>query len=79
MLFRELRVGPAVRTVELRHHGRSVFEVRLVDAVLIAVEREQAPVAAQAGGLERIEHGVRRETGVRPRAIGLHGCILRRT
>jgi hypothetical protein len=64
VLFQDLRVAPAPRAVELRHDGRAVFQPHLVDAVLVAVQAEQPPVAAQSRALERVENGFRGEPGV---------------
>ncbi len=65
MVLEDLRVAPAIGAVELRHHVGVVLQAHLVDAVLVAVEREQAPVAAQADALERIQHRVGRQAFIR--------------
>src|SRR3989449_11211772 len=41
MLFRDLPRAPAPGAVELEHDRAAVFQPDLVDAVLVAVEREQ--------------------------------------
>jgi hypothetical protein len=64
MLLADLRVAPAAGTVELDDDRRAVVEHRLVDAVLVAPERDQAAVAANADGLEGIEDEVGRERRV---------------
>jgi len=69
VLFGELRVAPALRAIELGDDARPVFQARLVDAVFVAVEREQPPVAAQADRFERVEHGVRRQAVVGPQML----------
>ena len=55
MLLGDLRVAPAARPIELRDDRRLVLAPHLVDAVLVAVEREQTAVAADADGVERVE------------------------
>lgn len=76
MLFEDRFVRPAGRTVELRDDRRAVFDAHLIYAVFVAVEREQAPVGAQAGrhqhAVERVEHALGRESGER-RAGGRSG------
>ena len=56
-----LRVAPAPGTVELQHHGRRVLAPEPVDAILVAVQREQVPVRLESGRGRGIEHRVRRE------------------
>jgi hypothetical protein len=75
VLLVDLRVGPAPRTIELRHHHLPVVQPHLVDAVLVAVEAEEAPVGRHAGGVDGVEHAVRRELAIRMRAFGMrvHG------
>src|SRR5260221_962530 len=81
VLLEDLSVGPARGTVELRdHRGRrtrtgTVFEPDLVDAVLVAVQREQPPVAGEAHARERVEHGIRGEPRVG--RFGGHRAIVR--
>ena len=41
MLFQNLRPGPAVRAIELDDDRVCLFDAHLIDAVLVAVEREQ--------------------------------------
>jgi len=74
VVLEDLRVAPALRPVELgHHHGRPrafrpagiVLQKDLEDAVLVAVERQQPAVAAQADALQRVEHRVRRQAFVR--------------
>src|SRR5262245_40159512 len=64
VLLVDLSVGPARRAVELGDHDGPVFEIDLVHAVFVAVQREEAPVAAHAGRLERVEHGIGREVRI---------------
>ena len=61
MLFEDRRVAPAARAVELRHHGRLVFDTHLVDPVFVAVQRQHARIADEAGTFHGIEHKVRRK------------------
>ncbi len=70
VLLNDLRVAPALRTVELGHHRFGAgcalvfFQIDLIDAVFIAVESEHAPVAAQADALECVEYGIGRQSGI---------------
>ena len=70
VLLENLRVGPACGAIELCDHRRRRvrrpfrFEPDLVDAVLVAVQREQPPVAREARARKRVEHGVRGEPRV---------------
>ena len=86
MLFENLRIRPAPGPIELRDYlilsprgpppGGRIFLSDLVDAILVAVERKQAPVAAQSEGIERIQDDVRGEPGVGMAFGGLHPPIL---
>ena len=58
-------LAPAPWPVELDDHRRSLFQADLVDAVLVAVERQQAAVAVQADALDGLQHRVRVEPCVR--------------
>jgi hypothetical protein len=73
MFFKDGGVAPALRTVELRDHGRAVFHAHLVHAVLVAVERQHAAVGAHADcaerAVERVEHDFRLEPGERHSAV----------
>jgi len=71
MLFENLRVRPAPRAIELDHAGCGVLQARAVHAILVAVEREHASVAAKADAGERVEDDLRRKSGVGRRlAVG---------
>ena len=72
MFFDDLRVVPAAGAVELDHHRRAVFHTGLVDAVLVAVEREHAAVRHQPDLRQRIEDAVGRQAIV----WGVGGCGL---
>ena len=68
VLLEDLRVAPAAGAIELGDHQPGTLvglDADLVHAVLVAVEREEAAVAAQAGGVDRIEDHVRGEARVR--------------
>jgi len=65
VLLEDLRARPAARPVELGDDGLAVLDPDLVDAVLVAVEREHPPVGAHAGRLDRRDDGLGREPGVR--------------
>ena len=64
MLFEDLRVAPAAGPIELGDDHPAAFKEDLEDAVLVRVELDQATVALQADGIERIEHIARRQVGV---------------
>src|SRR5882762_994522 len=72
VLLENLRVGPACGAIELcDDRGRRVrrlfrFEPNLVHAVLVAVQRKQAPVAREARARKRVEHSIRGEPRVGP-------------
>src|SRR5450830_53404 len=75
MLFEDRGVAPALRTIELRHQRRPLFHADLIDPILVAVERQQTPIAIQADAIECIEHGVRRQPGEVEYGGGIgHGC-----
>jgi len=61
MLFVDLRVAPAPGPVEFDDDGRRIVAPDLVDAVLVAAERLQTPVAAITDAVERVEDDVRCE------------------
>jgi hypothetical protein len=52
-------VAPAPRAVELRHERRLVLETHPVDAVLVAVERQQVAIGAVAEVLDRGQDEIR--------------------
>ena len=60
MLLADRRIAPTSRAIELGDHGLAVLDADLVDAILIAVESQYAPVATIVEGLERIQYGLRR-------------------
>jgi len=70
VLLENLRISPACGAIELCDYRRRRvrrplrFEPDLVDAVLVAVQREQPPVAREARACKRVEHGVRGEPRV---------------
>src|SRR5262245_3602992 len=72
VLFLDLLVAPPPGPVELQHARRAVLQPHLVDAVLVAVERQQAAVGAQAGTIAGVEHDFGRQRGIR---VG-HGVIV---
>jgi len=69
-----MRVGPSARPVELgddrrpKHRqaggGRTLVEPHLVDAILIAVERQQPAIAGKANARQRVENAVGRQLGI---------------
>ena len=66
-------IAPARRAVELRDHRRRVVAPSLVDAILVAVERDQPAVAAHADAVERVEHAIGGESRVgRASVVSIH-------
>ena len=61
MLFKDLCVAPAFRSIELGDQRFAVVQPDLVDAVLVAVEGEQSAVWCKSGGLDRLKDDVRSE------------------
>ena len=56
MLFDDLRIAPATAPVELCDHRVAVFEHHLEHPVLIGVELQDAPIAAQTDVIQCVEH-----------------------
>ena len=61
VLLEDRRVAPATRTIELGDQRRFVFDAHLIDAVLVAVERQHAGIAEVADAFHGVEDQVRRE------------------
>ena len=78
MLFQDLLVAPAAGTVELGDHGFVVLDADLVNAVLVAVQRQQAAVRQQAHGFHGPDDGIRPEAIVGGAVFGgfLHGRMI---
>ena len=78
MLLVDLFIAPAPGAVKLGYQGLGVLDAHLVNAVLVAVERQQAAVAQQAGGLHGLQHGIRAQPVIRRDVFlgGFHGCII---
>ena len=55
VFFENGGVAPAARAVELGHYGRRTFDTHAVDAVLVAVQREQPAIAAEPESLDRAD------------------------
>jgi hypothetical protein len=64
VLLEDGGVAPAFGAVELDHHRGRVLDPHLVDAVLVAVERQQAAVGLEAGAVERVERAVGGQRGI---------------
>ena len=64
VLLEDLLVAPAAGPVELHHDRRRILDAHLVDAVLVAVQRELAPVGSQPQAFEGIEDDIGRESGI---------------
>src|SRR5690606_4672774 len=65
VLLEDLLARPAAGPVELDDDRRAFVQIHLVDAVLVAVQREKPPVRTQAGVRARIEDRFGREPGIR--------------
>ena len=79
VLFQDLPGAPAAGPVELGHHRLPVFQVDLVDAVLVGAQGLQPAVAVQAERGQRVQHHIGRERFVRMRHGGAgrgHGAIV---
>src|SRR3989338_2340311 len=61
MLFKYGSIRPAQWTVEFRHQRCAFFHADLIDAVLVAIERKQTPIAAQTDAFQRIQYAIRGE------------------
>ena len=64
MFFENGSIAPASRAIKLGDHGFVIFNADLIDAVFIAVEREEATVTAQRQPLERLDD-----------VLGLQACV----
>ena len=64
VFFQDGGVAPAFGAIELDHHRRRILHAHLVDAVLVAVQRQQAAVGLEAGAVERVERAVGRQRGI---------------
>src|SRR5690606_21952211 len=75
MLLEDRVVGPAARSIELRD-DEPVADADLVDAILVAREREHAAVALEA----QAPHGLEDELGAqtRVRQLSIHRASSRR-
>src|SRR5512143_2126784 len=58
------RAAPGCGTVELDHHRQGILGPHLVDAVFVAVERQQAAVRLETGAVQRVERAVGRQRGI---------------
>jgi hypothetical protein len=79
VLLQDGRVAPAPRAIELDDHRLAFFAADAVDAVFVAVQGQQATVAAQADAVDGLQHALRVEPGIRV-SIGrmIHAAIVRR-
>ena len=71
VLLVDLRIAPARRAIELEHPQRAVVVAQLIDAIFVAVEREQAPGRLQPDAFRSSEHDARVES------IERRGCRMR--
>jgi len=58
MLLEDLLIAPALRAIELENE-QLLAHAELVDAILVAVEREQPAVADESHRFRRIQHRLR--------------------
>src|SRR5271169_4471201 len=58
VFFKYGGITPARRAIELRHQRRPFFHADLIHAVLIAVERQQAAITAEAHAFQRIQYAI---------------------
>ncbi|MNH08055.1 hypothetical protein D3C79_674600 [compost metagenome] len=58
MLFEDRCIGPAVWAIELGNQRFSVFDAHLIDAVLVAVECQNAGIAEKADTFHSVEDQV---------------------
>ncbi len=56
VFFQNGCIRPAPGAIELGNQWRPIFHACLVDAVLVTVQCQQPPVAAQADAIQRIQH-----------------------
>jgi hypothetical protein len=68
VFLEDLRVAPSAGPVKLRHHDRALVLPDLVDAVLVTVQRQQAAIGTQPGGLDRVKQVLGSEVVIRGRA-----------
>ena len=59
MFFLNLFIAPPSRPVKLRHHRVGILYTDLVDTILITVQCQQTPISQHAGGIHRMQNGVR--------------------
>eukprot|EP01035_Chromulina_nebulosa_P039330 gene39330-53171_t len=59
----DLLVAPACGAIELGDHHAPVFQRRLVDAVLVGVQLQQAAVRLQPGAVQGMQHGLGVQVG----------------
>jgi hypothetical protein len=55
VLLQDGGIGPAAGPIELGDEGQAAFYAHLIDAVLIAVERQQAAIGLIAGRVHCIQ------------------------
>ena len=67
VLFANLLVGPASGPIEFGDDGGRFIAPDLIDAILIAGERQEPSVTSISDALERIEDDVGRKLGIRMR------------
>ena len=72
VLLGDRRGTPALRPVKLRDQRRAALDADLVHAVLVAVQRKDAPVGDVAERLHRRDDDVGREAVVRMRVAAAH-------
>ncbi len=64
VLFEDLGPAPATGTVELHHVAATIFILKLVDPVFVAVEFDETGVDTQAAEVQRIHDEIGIEVGI---------------
>jgi hypothetical protein len=72
VLLQDRRRRPAAGPVELGDQRRGLVQADLVDAVLVAVERQHPPVTSITQRLDGLDDEIRRQCRVRMRAGPAH-------
>ena len=74
MLLQDRGRAPPSGPIELDDHRRRIVPADLVDAILVAVERQHPAVRRMTHGLDRLDDEVRRERGIRMHSGRLAAC-----
>src|SRR5690606_24991448 len=55
-------IAPSPGTIELRHERLRLLDAHLIDAVFVAIQRQDAPIRYVADGLDRRDDHIRRQS-----------------